>query len=217
MKALNSIIVFLTLIALATGGYLGWSLWQIWSSGQIKNKTADMNGLNGTTIAQVNVCQDADKDEYGVNCTKGTDCDDSDRNRNTECKNLETSIVLAADKSDLNYKVGDEVRISMSLVNLPPSEKQETFQMRLDFDSQKLQFAKFENENDKYKPYITLETTSRIALDMVNIEGINNNDKIITIVFTALQAGSTDVTVGSDSRIGIVYKASGMPLKLNVT
>lgn len=44
-----------------------------------------VEGLNHTTLRQIGVCIDKDKDSYGLGCIKGGDCNDTDASKSTSC------------------------------------------------------------------------------------------------------------------------------------
>ncbi|MCA9385252.1 hypothetical protein KC717_01245 [Candidatus Dojkabacteria bacterium] len=211
MKVLDVLIVILIVLVVGSGGFLGYSIYQTASGNNESDSSQDDQAITPVPTVQ---CEDADRDQYGVGCELGADCDDNDRNRNIECKEIADALDLTV--SGQEYEVGDEILVDVVVTAVPEDIKTEALELRVNYDTTALTFNRFEEVSESYSPYIDLEAEDRIEVDMVNIDGVTVGDKVMTIVFDAVAPGAPIVEISSDTRMELVYEVQGGMVTLNI-
>lgn len=208
MKTLDILIVVLVVLVLASGGFLGYLVF----TNYISNDSLSQNGEGVPTEAVKPLCIDTDDDGYGENCPLGPDCDDTEFDRNVECKTLDGSIGISGES--VTYKVGDTIKLDLTFISSSvPEEKLGNIKLRVDYDQSLLKFNKFEPNEKVIEPQIIdLDDETRIVYDLIALTsgtGLKSGDLIGTLEFEALGTGLANVKVGKDTRIAVLYELQG--------
>lgn len=226
MKILDALIIVLVVLVVSSGGFLGYLVYtDVLSEGGttvIPSNNSDdteINQLDSDTTPEV-VCIDNDGDGYGEGCENGQDCDDEDRSRNEECKELEGMVTLVPAGEATTYAVGDTIELDIVLDGVPVMGQDEdagVLQIRVDFDTTVLEYASFKpNSDGGYSLPIELESEDRYVVDMAIYEGIKSGDVIGTLKFEAIESGTANLSVGDDTRLFVVYEIEGGELEITV-
>ncbi|MBD3362567.1 hypothetical protein GF362_02505 [Candidatus Dojkabacteria bacterium] len=208
MKSLDILIVILVILVLASGGFLGYLVYTNYFQ---ENATNGNNGTGPTEVVKP-LCIDADDDGYGENCALGPDCDDTEYERNLECKILEGNINLVGES--VNYSVGDEVQLDVVIEDLvEPEEKLDDLKLRVDYDTNLLEFKKFEPNDSVIEPLVMdLDLPDKIGYDLIALtegDGLKDGDKIGTLIFETKETGLANVKVSEDTRIARLFELEG--------